>query len=555
MSAFALNIGALPIGAPMSGAKAGRESESGERPTQDFDATLAESARDATSRRGNSLPSEARANDADAKPASTGADALVNGLIHLSAASKPDATATTPPKTGIAVAPAPGSGAATPVPGAKGDDLAQGLRGFRSTGTLPSGAAATAIRREGTIGAKAKSAPLPAEPRESAPEKTPALRSPATSSQDGDATPKAAARQATKTEEKATPKHSAAPTAPAHVNRDAAPTAAGAAATLAAAMSAISPRSGAASATAAQGVAEGGAGAARVRAGAVSGREAAPEAPLVAGPDHADPATIGRNADGALTAVHVVDLKSWLPPTAAANASPTAGPASTIPAHVEMAKAVAPPDPKAVASLSSTASAPSASPSPPASAASQAGALAALSSALQLQPSSDGVVSRGASTVAAPGAASASSAPPASASAPRRDVELTLEPKDLGGLAVRMRSTGDRLEIVFVADRSDTARLIDDKSAGLASQLRGAGLGSGGVDISVAAKPTTTPSGGLATAGGQSFGASQSGAGGQQGAAQPRSGPMRQSREGSNEKLGGAADDSHSARDDRGLYL
>jgi hypothetical protein len=75
------------------------------------------------------------------------------------------------------------------------------------------------------------------------------------------------------------------------------------------------------------------------------------------------------------------------------------------------------------------------------------------------------------------------------ASAPRRDLDVTLSPGDLGGLAVRLKSIGGQLEIAFVADKGETARLIDRHSGGLESQLRDAGLGSGGVTISVAAAP------------------------------------------------------------------
>ncbi len=45
------------------------------------------------------------------------------------------------------------------------------------------------------------------------------------------------------------------------------------------------------------------------------------------------------------------------------------------------------------------------------------------------------------------------------------------------------------LELAFVADRGETARLISDKSAALTSQLHGAGIGLGGIDI------TSAPSG------------------------------------------------------------
>jgi flagellar hook-length control protein FliK len=86
-------------------------------------------------------------------------------------------------------------------------------------------------------------------------------------------------------------------------------------------------------------------------------------------------------------------------------------------------------------------------------------------------------------------AAVADPAPAPHAATPRRDLEVTLEPRDLGGLALRLKSVGDRLEIAFVADKGDTAQMIDDGSGTLASQLRVAGLGLGGVAISVETKP------------------------------------------------------------------
>jgi hypothetical protein len=50
-----------------------------------------------------------------------------------------------------------------------------------------------------------------------------------------------------------------------------------------------------------------------------------------------------------------------------------------------------------------------------------------------------------------------------------------------------MKSAGDRLELAFVADRGETARLISDKSAALTSQLQDAGIGLGGLDINSSA--------------------------------------------------------------------
>ncbi len=118
-----------------------------------------------------------------------------------------------------------------------------------------------------------------------------------------------------------------------------------------------------------------------------------------------------------------------------------------------------------------------------------------------------------------------------------------------------MKSAGDRLEIVFVADRGDTARLIDDKSAGLATQLRSAGLGLGGLDISVAARSADNLSAGLATNGGASFGAPQNGEGGQQGAARPRSGAIGQSQENFTDEASERANNPGGSASDGGLYL
>ncbi len=111
------------------------------------------------------------------------------------------------------------------------------------------------------------------------------------------------------------------------------------------------------------------------------------------------------------------------------------------------------------------------------------------------------------SALTAPAAAPGNSNAIPLAAPPRRDLEITMAPKDLGGLAVRMKSAGDRLEIGFVADRGETARMISDKSAALESQLQGAGLGLGGIDIAAACKSESgaagwTPSDGGASANG-----------------------------------------------------
>jgi hypothetical protein len=99
-----------------------------------------------------------------------------------------------------------------------------------------------------------------------------------------------------------------------------------------------------------------------------------------------------------------------------------------------------------------------------------------------------------------PGAASAAApsvelAAAPRTSGPRRDLDVTLEPEHLGGLAVRLKSIGDRLDISIVADKTDTARLIGDHSLNLESQLHNAGLGAGGLSISVEARADGGPGG------------------------------------------------------------
>jgi hypothetical protein len=172
-------------------------------------------------------------------------------------------------------------------------------------------------------------------------------------------------------------------------------------------------------------------------------------------------------------------------------------------------------------------------------------------------------------TRAAASPAAASPAAASAAPAPRRDLEVTLSPQDLGGLALRLKSVGDRLELAFVADKGDTARMIDDRRATLESQLRDAGLGLGGVAISVAARAE----GG---AGQNADGAGQGGTG-QSGSGQGASGAPRneqgsgqgQEREATSQRQDyfgrdrqdGSDDSNDNAneargrRSDRGLYL
>jgi flagellar hook-length control protein FliK len=152
--------------------------------------------------------------------------------------------------------------------------------------------------------------------------------------------------------------------------------------------------------------------------------------------------------------------------------------------------------------------------------------------------------------------AAADPAPAPRAATLRRDLDVTLEPRDLGGLALRLKSVGDRLEIAFVADKGNTAQMIGDGSATLASQLRVAGLGLGGVAISVETKPDVAANRGAdhgASAGAWNQGAGQ-GSGGQDMA------PRRQynfgggGQEHRDESIGDG-DNARARRGDRGFYL
>ena len=213
------------------------------------------------------------------------------------------------------------------------------------------------------------------------------------------------------------------------------------------------------------------------------------------------------------TSVHVVAQQTWLQPVSAAYSpglsrvaaadrdalDALAAPARSAPAEPTAAKAA--PDARLLdARLADAPSPDGASP-------------AALSTAL---PTPAGAAPSRATiaSAAAPasGAAAPGPAPTGLSATPRRDLEITLEPKDLGGLAVRMKSAGDRLEIAFVADKGETARMIADKSGLLESQLHGAGVGLGGIDISASSagaggdpagagagrQPSSSPSGGQA---------------------------------------------------------
>jgi flagellar hook-length control protein FliK len=150
-------------------------------------------------------------------------------------------------------------------------------------------------------------------------------------------------------------------------------------------------------------------------------------------------------------------------------------------------------------------------------------------------------------------------APAPRAATLRRDLDVTLEPRDLGGLALRLKSVGDRLEIAFVADKGDTAQMIGDGSATLASQLRVAGLGLGGVAISVETKPdvAANPAGGHGTSAGGAPGAGQ---GSSQGSSGQDVAPRRQHNfggggQGHSDESTGDGDNARARRGDRGLYL
>lgn len=155
--------------------------------------------------------------------------------------------------------------------------------------------------------------------------------------------------------------------------------------------------------------------------------------------------------------------------------------------------------------------------------------------------------------------AAADPAPAPRAATLRRDLDVTLEPRDLGGLALRLKSVGDRLEIAFVADKGDTAQLIGDGSATLASQLRVAGLGLGGVAISVETKPdvAANPAADHAASAGGDPGAGQ---GSSQGSSGQDVAPRRQHNFGDGgqehrDESTGDGDNARARRGDRGFYL
>jgi flagellar hook-length control protein FliK len=188
---------------------------------------------------------------------------------------------------------------------------------------------------------------------------------------------------------------------------------------------------------------------------------------------------------GATSPVHVVARQTWLQPVSPAfspdlNRQAAADRAALDAPRAAHASAAEPGVPEAPAAVADAAPTAGAKTEPEAS----AGFAFSGGPAVLAHDDSDSAPPSTRKLAAAPAAPSAASL----AAAPRRDLEITLAPKDLGGLAVRMKSAGDRLEIAFVAEKGETARMISDNSATLASQLHGAGLGLGGIDINAASR-------------------------------------------------------------------
>lgn len=252
----------------------------------------------------------------------------------------------------------------------------------------------------------------------------------------------------------------------------------------------------------------------------------------------ADDFALATPAEAVAVAVHVVAQKTWLPPVAAAFSSGLARPAPADRAAPAAAQGVAD------------------SPTPP-----DAGAVETKARPAFVQPETpvglppqDGVFASRDEAPPAAKPAPVSTQPlekPAPA-APRRDLEVTLAPKELGGLELRMKSAGDRLELAFVADRGETARMISDGGATLTTQLHEAGIGLGGIDISAA---PAAPGGGSAgaTSGGSSSAQATDDGAREEPAPQGREFSGRERRDQRNEPIEQAADAR--ARGERGFYL
>ena len=267
----------------------------------------------------------------------------------------------------------------------------------------------------------------------------------------------------------------------------------------------------------------------------------------------------GGSDSSSLTAVHVVAQGTWHQPV-----SPLFSPGLNRAAAADRA---------ALGALRSESKAEdSASPEATASVTAMGGAANLEPQASQL-PTSTGVAAFGATTIASNGdrgvqkgaAAPAAAAPETStanpmAAAPRRDLEITLSPKDLGDLAVRLKSSGDRLDISVMAERGETARMISDRSSSLAGQLQGAGIGLGGIDISAAAKqvPSAADLAGSSNTGASAGGGNANTGGNSQAATQGRDFAGRNTQDQGRETSDRTSDKTSDPRlsgGDRGLYL
>ena len=266
------------------------------------------------------------------------------------------------------------------------------------------------------------------------------------------------------------------------------------------------------------------------------------------------------NAEDATTSIHVVTQQTWLQPVSP-NFSPglsrvAAADRDALDApHAEASKL----DSAKVDAVKNAAGAASDAAAPQAALPLPSAPVAFLSEAQVWAPTPPGAGSGQAhgATAAIPAEASAASttqggnAPPLAAT-PRRDLEITLEPKELGGLAVKMKSAGDRLEIAFVADKGETARMISDKSATLESQLQGAGIGLGGIDISSAASQAGGAEWTSSTGGASSNGA---GAGGDSQSTAQKQDRAGQNRQDQTNDQSDATQDARPQGNGRGLYL
>ena len=270
------------------------------------------------------------------------------------------------------------------------------------------------------------------------------------------------------------------------------------------------------------------------------------------------------DAEGALgaseattqTAVHVVGQNTWLQPV-----SPLFSPGLNRAAAVDRAALETPrSNARAEDSAKADMTAPGLLSAKPATVESSVSALPTPSgtgafggAAITSSDDRDGA-QKGAAAPAAT-AAEASTAIPLAA-APRRDLEITLAPKDLGGLAVRLKSAGDRLDISVVAEKGETARMISDRSANLASQLQGAGIGLGGIDIMAAAKQVSNASDLPASSNpGASAGGSNADAGGNSQAASQGRDPSGRDRQDQGHDQSDKTGDPRLSSGDRGLYL